>query len=139
MSSIEIRHLALDYAARTAQSGEPLSFIVNAAKAFEAYLTGTETDGGAHDSVGDEAALRSASPTEAPSSPGRLHTPAEPPVGSVAVLRSPTSGALITAVRKAYSGEDPAWYEFDDLKSRSWAVLIDGREIVAVHTPDVAS
>lgn len=43
MSSIEIRHLALDYAVKTAQSGEPTSYIVNAAKAFEAYLADPET------------------------------------------------------------------------------------------------
>lgn len=63
----------------------------------------------------------------------------EPPVGSIVVLRSPSTGELISAQHKAYGDEPPAWHPFDVLTPFGWADLIDGRELVAVHTPDAAA
>lgn len=63
----------------------------------------------------------------------------EPPAGAVAVLRSPSTGALIVAQCRTYPNAEAAWYEFDRLAPSSWPDLIEGREVVAVHTPDGAA
>jgi hypothetical protein len=133
MSSIEIRHLALDYAVKTAQSGEVTSNIVNAAKAFEAYLTGTETAEAAPSSPSEEC--------EACGARHAGHTISthldEPAVGAVVVLRSPSTGALIPVLCQPRGAQK--WFDLIEATFSDWADLIEGREIIAVHTPDGAA
>lgn len=127
MTSIEIRHLALEYAVRdsltytSSPAADPAS-IVARATAYEAYLAGAESPAPAEQLADWEKEL--------------LYP--EPPIGSVVVLRSATTGVLLSAQRKVYAGEPVAWHEFDVLAARSWDDLIAGRDIVAVHTPDGA-